>query len=64
MKTTIGNFETREKKEKEKRGKSYKQVAVERKERKGKMGPVDRYIVPMLKWLTGHNVNFHLGCEF
>ena len=34
----------------------------ERKKRK--MAPVDRYTVPVLKWLTGHNVSFHLGFEF
>ena len=41
---------------------TYKQVAVKREERK--MAPVDRDTVPGLKWLTGHNVNFHLDFEF
>ena len=42
---------------------NYESEGNERK-RKRKMGTVGRYIVPMLKLLTGHNVNFHFGCEF
>ena len=42
---------------KESKRETYKQVAVKRNEKKRKM-------VPVLKWLTGHNVNFHLGFEF
>ena len=26
-----------------------------------KMAPEDRYAVPTLKWLTGHNVYYHYG---
>ena len=47
---------------KESKSETYKHVAVKRKERK--MAPVDRYTVHVLKWLTGHNVNFHLDFEF